>query len=344
MLVNKIQHSPIHHAATEITAFPNNNLTEVIMKIEENNPPQENTATEMSPDEASVPESKPKRNGKLKSKFKDFFTYNIPGKRLRIWELDLIRGIIMVVVTFDHVCRFSYYWGIIRFQTAFGKAIESIALGYLNSYFCKHAYPYALWLLCFMSGISCQFSRSDTKRLIKSWALSAVFMGGYLALHFIIPNIITGYVIFNIIAVITISVTFWYILDKLKVHDVYRIIFGALTVITGVTLFYYNRFHEGGLFVENKFLALFIYNKNGYNVSPNNFEPLLPHLGFFVLGAVFGKNFYRDKATRLKRKTPPKWLTPVMLLGKHSLAAYLFMPVLCISALWLIVKLVGLFL
>ena len=341
MLVNKIQHSPIYHAATEITAFPNNNLTEVIMKIEENNPPQENTATEMSPDEASVPESKPKRNGKLKSKFKDFFTYNIPGKRLRIWELDLIRGIIMVVVTFDHVCRFSYYWGIIRFQTAFGKAIESIALGYLNSYFCKHAYPYALWLLCFMSGISCQFSRSDTKRLIKSWALSAVFMGGYLALHFIIPNIITGYVIFNIIAVITISVTFWYILDKLKVHDVYRIIFGALTVITGVTLFYYNRFHEGGLFVENKFLALLIYNKNGYNVSPNNFEPLLPHLGFFVLG---GKNFYRDKATRLKRKTPPKWLTPVMLLGKHSLEAYLFMPVLCISALWLIVKLVGLFL
>ena len=314
------------------------------MKIEENNPPQENTATEMSPDEASVPESKPKRNGKLKSKFKDFFTYNIPGKRLRIWELDLIRGIIMVVVTFDHVCRFSYYWGIIRFQTAFGKAIESIALGYLNSYFCKHAYPYALWLLCFMSGISCQFSRSDTKRLIKSWALSAVFMGGYLALHFIIPNIITGYVIFNIIAVITISVTFWYILDKLKVHDVYRIIFGALTVITGVTLFYYNRFHEGGLFVENKLLALLIYNKNGYNVSPNNFEPLLPHLGFFVLGAVFGKNFYRDKATRLKRKTPPKWLTPVMLLGKHSLEAYLFMPVLCISALWLIVKFVGLFL
>ena len=314
------------------------------MKIEENNPPQENTATEMSPDEASVPESKPKRNGKLKSKFKDFFTYNIPGKRLRIWELDLIRGIIMVVVTFDHVCRFSYYWGIIRFQTAFGKAIESIALGYLNSYFCKHAYPYALWLLCFMSGISCQFSRSDTKRLIKSWALSAVFMGGYLALHFIIPNIITGYVIFNIIAVNTISVTFWYILDKLKVHDVYRIIFGALTVITGVTLFYYNRFHEGGLFVENKFLALLIYNKNGYNVSPNNFEPLLPHLGFFVLGAVFGKNFYRDTATRLKRKTPPKWLTPVMLLGKHSLEAYLFMPVLCISALWLIVKLVGLFL
>ena len=315
------------------------------MENKTNDTPNENTAANISPDGASVPrDSKPKRGEKFKRKFKDFFTYNIPGKRPRIWELDLIRGIIMVVVTFDHVCRFSYYWGIIKFQTAFGKAIESLAVGYLNSYFCNHAYPYALWLLCFMSGISCQFSRSNAIRVIKFWALAAVFMGGYLALHFIIPDLITGYIIFNIVAVLTISATLWYVLDKLKVPDAYSIIFGALTVIAGVTLFCYNRFHEGGIFVENKFLALLIYNKNGYRVSPNNFEPLIPHLGFFMLGAVFGKHFYQDKVTRLKRKTPPKWLTPVMLLGKHSLAAYLFMPVLCISALWLTVKLVGLFL
>lgn len=292
----------------------------------------------------NVSECKPKRGERFKSKIKNFFTYNIPGKRPRIWELDLLRGIIMIVVTFDHICRFSYYWGIIKFQTAFGKAIESVAVGYLNSYFCNNAYPYALWLLCFMSGISCQFSRSSASRLIKFWALAVVFMGGYLALHFIIPNLITGYVIFNIVAVLTLSATFWYVLDKLKIPDVYRIIFGAVTVVAGLTLFYYNRFHEGGIFVENEFLALLIYNSNGYIVSPNNFEPLIPHLGFFVLGGVFGKHFYRDKTSRLKRKTPPKWLAPVMLLGKHSLSAYLFMPALGISLLWLIVNFVGLFL
>lgn len=281
---------------------------------------------------------------KIKTKIKNFFTYNIPGKRERIWELDLIRGIIMIMVTFDHVCRFSYYWGIISYQTAFGKALESVAVGYLNSYFCNNAYPYALWLICFMSGISCQFSHSGPTRLIKFWALSAVFMGGYLALHFVFPDLITGYVIFNIVAVLTLSATFWYVLNRLKIPDVYRIVIGAITVVAGVTLFYYNRFHDGGIFVENKFLALLIYNRNGYIVSPNNFEPLIPHLGFFVLGAVFGKYFYRDKTTKFKRKTPPKWLSPVMFFGKHSLATYLFMPVLCISALWLIVKFVGIFL
>jgi len=276
----------------------------------------------------------------IKIKFKNFFTYNVSGQRLRIWELDLIRGLIMVMVNFDHVCRFSYYWGLIKFQTALGRAFESIAVNYLNSYFCNNAYPYALWLLCFMSGISCQFSRSGASRLIKFWALSVVFMGGYLALHFIIPDYITGYVVFNIIAVLTLSATFWYFLDKLKVPDLYRIIVGVLIVALGVTLYYYNKFQDGGIFVENEFLALLIYNRNGYIVSPNNFEPLIPHMGFFVLGGVFGKRFYGDKTSKLNRKTPPKWLSPVMLMGKHSLAAYLFLPVLCISFLWIIVKLV----
>ena len=78
------------------------------MENKTNDTPNENTAANISPDGASVPDSKPKRGEKFKRKFKDFFTYNIPGKRPRIWELDLIRGIIMVVVTFDHVSRFSY--------------------------------------------------------------------------------------------------------------------------------------------------------------------------------------------------------------------------------------------
>lgn len=295
-------------------------------------------------DEANVLESKQKKGEKFKIAIKNFFTYNIQGKRPRIWELDLIRGIIMLVVTFDHVCRFSYYWGIIQYQTAFGKALESVAVGYLNSYFCDNAYPYGLWLICFLSGISCQFSRSSVSRLVKFWVLTVVLMGGYLALHFIIPQFVTGYVMFNIVAVLAISVALWYVFDKLKIPDVYRIIFGALIVVAGVTLFYCNRFIDGGIFVKNNFFALLIYNRNGYIVSPNNFEPLIPHLGFFFLGGIFGKHFYRDKTTKLKRETPPKWLSPVMLLGKHSLSAYLFLPTLCIGIIWLIVNFIGLFL
>lgn len=142
--------------------------------------------------------------------------------------MDLIRGIIMIGVTFDHVCKFSYSWELFQFQTAFGKAIESAVGVYVHSTVIKYLYPHVLWPLCFMSGISCQFSRSSVVRLVKVWTVCILFMGGYLALHFILPNIASGYVIFNIIAVLTISVTFWYILKKLKIPGIYRIILGAL--------------------------------------------------------------------------------------------------------------------
>ena len=93
--------------------------------------------------------------GRLKKKIKEYFTYNVPGHNLRVWELDLIRGIIMIFVTFDHIARFSYYWGIIHFQTPFGQAIGRGAVAYLTNDFIQNSYAFWLWVICFMSGISC---------------------------------------------------------------------------------------------------------------------------------------------------------------------------------------------
>lgn len=329
-------------------------------EIETNNPEETNVPlieTENDVDtgaeqEAEQKESKGKRiRTKIKNffvrlgiKIKNFFTYNIEGKRPRAWELDLIRGIIIVGVIFDHVCRFSHFLHLFNFKTAFGQAIGAAAVTYINSKFCVYFYPFVLWLLCFMSGISCQFARSTMKRLLKFWIVCAVVMGGYLVLHFIFPEQMPGYILFNIIAVLTLSASFWYVLDKLKIPDIYRLILGALIAVAGVTLFFVYKFGPNGVNVTNDFFALFVYNKHGYQVSKNNFEPLMPHIGFFILGGVFGKHVYADKATKLKRKTPPKWLSPIMILGKHSFVAYFAMPVLCIGVLWLIVSFIGLLL
>lgn len=287
---------------------------------------------------------KPSFSAKFKRGIVDFFTYNPPGRRLRIWELDLIRGIIMFFVTLDHVCLFAYYWKFITYKTAFGKVLESFSVFYLESYFRKAVEPIGLWSLCFLSGISCQFSRSSIRRISKFWILTAVFMGGYCALHFIIPNLITGVVIFNIVAILTISMTLWYLLDHLNCPMKVRIIIASVLTAAGVTLFFINRFAPNGLYVKNDFLALLIYNKHGWEVSPNNFEPLIPHLGFFFFGGIFGRYVYKDKTSRLKVKTPPKVLAPIMLLGKHSLKAFLFLPFIILAIVWLIVRFVWLFL
>lgn len=303
----------------------------------------------------SIPEkAKQSFFGKLKVKIRNFFTYNIIGKRERVWELDLIRGILLFFVTIDHTCTFAYSWGIITYKTAVGEAFKNFADFYLDSVFKKVSHLLALWLICFMSGTSCQFARSSIRRIIKFWIFTAVFMGGYALLHLLFPNYISGTLIFNIVAVLTISMTCWYLLERFNCPMFVRIIIGAFFTAFGLGFYVYSCIKANGLFIEdiisggavieNKFLALTVYCKSGYKLSPDNFEPLLPHLGFFFLGAVFGRYFYKDKTTKLKRKTPPKVLMPIMILGKHSLEAYLLLTPIVIGVMWLITRFVWVFL
>lgn len=62
----------------------------------------------------------------------------------------------------------------------------------------------------------------------------------------------------------------------------------------------------------------------------SDYFPLLPNLGFFLLGAVLGRAVYREKKTRLPGISPD--LPPIRLLramGRHSLTIYLLhQPVL----------------
>lgn len=296
---------------------------------------------------------KPTAFDKFKRGVKNFFTYNPVGKRPRIWELDLIRGIILFFVTLDHVCLFAYYWKIIVYKTAFGAVLEDFSVFYLESTFRKFVEPLGLWTLCFLSGISCQFSRSSVRRMAKFWIITALFMGGYAILHFIMPDLVVGVFIFNIVPILTISMTLWYLIDHLECPMWARIVFGATGTAIGLAFYVLNCVKAGGIFVndilasgitiDNPFLAILVYNKSGYHLSPNNFEPLFPHLGFFFLGAIFGRYFYKNKKTRLSRPEPPKAIAPIMLLGKHSLKAFILLPPIILAAVWLVVHFVQLF-
>lgn len=294
--------------------------------------------------------SKPNGFKKLGAWIKDFFTYNIPGKRPRIWELDLLRGIILFVVTIDHIFVFGYYWNIFQFKTPVGEFFQTyIMKAYLESAFRRAVQPLGLWALSFMSGTTCQFSRGSKHRILKYGSLAAGFMLGYFILSFITPDYIVGKLIFNIIAVLAISIIFWYSLDLIKCPTWVRLALGFTLTFIGLAIFQYNYIHGGldashsNYYVDSPFFALFVYNGHGYEVSPNNFEPLLPHLGFFLLGGVFGRYFYADKTSRLKHKTPPKWLSPLLLLGKHSLEAFLLCPPVLVPVIWLIIKFIQLF-
>lgn len=58
-----------------------------------------------------------------------------------------------------------------------------------------------------------------------------------------------------------------------------------------------------------------------------DYFPLIPNLGFFLLGATLGRKLYRSKESLFPRLRPNRFLC---FCGKHSLAIYLLhQPVLC---------------
>lgn len=280
----------------------------------------------------------------LGNRIKNFFTYNPPGKSPRVWELDLLRGILILAVTVDHFFMFLDGWKILPFQTEFGNQIMTLAYQYRNSSFRGAMQPFGLFFLCFLSGINCRFTRSNFRRVLKFWIFCGVFMGGFALLSYLLPDYFGTHLIFNIITVLTISFTIWWLMDLIKCPPWVRSTIGIILIVIGLVCYYKFFLEEEEFFVQNEFLALMVYNQHGLDMSVNNFEPLLPHLGWFIIGGVVGYYVYSDKTTHCKQIYPPKYLRPLLIVGKHSLFFFLTGPVIVFAPLWVLVKFIGLFL
>lgn len=280
--------------------------------------------------------------GRIGQAIRRYFTYNPAGKRPRAWELDVLRGFILLFVTLDHCLYYGSMDDLLPAYTVVGFWFKWLAEAYCDSAVRHAMQPFGLWLLAFMSGLNGAFTRSKFHRVAKFWVFCAVFMGGYALLHVLWPELVTGTFIFNIIAVLTICFTVWWLLDVTHCSNWLRGYLGAFLAVVGLT--YYFMWVSGNTaYINNPVLSLLVYNDHGRALSHQNFEPLLPHLGFFLLGGVVGRYLYADKKTKCRTVYPPKALAPVLLIGKHSLAAYLVLPFLLLGILRGIAAIVGLF-
>ena len=58
-----------------------------------------------------------------------------------------------------------------------------------------------------------------------------------------------------------------------------------------------------------------------WGFASSDYFPLMPNLGYFLLGAVLGRQLYPEKVSRFPREDPP--LKTLQWLGRHSLGVYL---------------------
>ena len=247
----------------------------------------------------------------------------------RIHEIDFFRGILIILVVMDHIFNFT-----MNFSSGWAGA-EHVqpyyALNQAMHFYWDH--PVRMWvrwicLICFcvISGISCAFSKSNSKRALQ--------MVGIWALLFIVTNMIRGFLIannmstdvtafridFNIIGVLGWSTLLYCFFEQknwkwLLVVGLIGLAIHPLFQVLSTTEFGKNTYVP---FLWRPYVGSDVVGSN--TLLQADHMPLFPYLGFFFLGAMLSKLTYaKDKKSYFKRYN---WERPICFIGRHTLIIY----------------------
>ena len=234
----------------------------------------------------------------------------------RVHEVDFLRGLLIIIVLIDHILNNfllntetwyqitgNEFW--LNFYNAMCFYWDSVARQIIR-YMCLIAF-------CFISGVSCAFSRNNWKRageMILVFALLAVGSNLLEAWKALGPN--TDCIIdFNVIGVLAFSTLFYCFVQNatwkgLLASTLCWLLFCTygmeiLASIPGTL-----DARVPALF-EPKFVTA-------------DWMPLVPYISFFFLGALFSYFFYQDKKSKLPRH---EFERPFCFVGRYTLYIYL---------------------
>ena len=216
----------------------------------------------------------------------------------RIWELDALRGLCILGMV------------IVHFVYDLVELYALVPMAYPKWFAFVKDWGGVLFLL--LSGTCATLGSSHTRRGLLVFACgmvcTAVTLGMYL-LGFSGKEII---IYFGVLHCLGVCMLLWGGFRKLPTWAL-GVLGAALTA--------------AGLWLRTRYVSfpwLIVLGFVPDWFASSDYFPLLPNLGFFLLGAVLGRTVYRQKTTRLpsvNEKSPAlRFLT---LCGRHSLGIYL---------------------
>lgn len=218
----------------------------------------------------------------------------------RIWELDALRGISIL--------------GMVGIHLLYDLNISfSLSLKLLQDW------GGCIFLL--LSGICATLGSRPVKRglLVLGCGMVCTFVtGGMYALKLADEGLIIW---FGVLHCLGVCMLLWPLFRKLP---------GPLLAVLAV-IFIALGFYVQALLLPLPWLVPLGLRYEGF-VSPDYF-PLLPNLGFFLLGALAGKKLYPKKQSLFSNASPPRFFC---FCGRHSLAIYLLHQPILYGVLWLI--------
>lgn len=230
----------------------------------------------------------------------------------RIWELDALRGVCilgMVIVHFIYDAVGLY--GLVKWD-------------YPQGFVWLQDWGGVLFLL--LSGICVTLGSRCIRRGIIVFScgmLCTAVTAGMYFLGLAGRNVI---IYFGILHCLGICMLLWPLLKKLPLW----LTTALAAVLIGVGLYWWYR-------VRVDFDWLFPLGLISFHFISSDYFPLLPNLGFFLLGTVLGNTVYRQKQTLLpnvnENSLPIRFFS---FCGRHSLLIYLVHQPALSAVLWLV--------
>lgn len=226
-------------------------------------------------------------------------------KKQRIWELDALRGAALAgMIVIHFVYDLVELTGLLSWEEpAWYLFIKNNCGG----------------VFLVISGISVTLGSHCVRRGIQVIAGGLLCTAVTAGMYFLGLSGESIIIYFGVLHCLGVCMLLWAVLGKLP--DLPLLALGVLLTALGLIL-------QGRCF--NVHWSLIPLGLTPDWFVSSDYFPMLPHLGFFLLGAVLGRLFYREKRTRFPRVDPDR--EPAALLcrmGRNSLAIYLLhQPVL----------------
>lgn len=248
--------------------------------------------------------------------------------RKRIWEVDFLRGFMILFVVWDHFMWDVYFGSTNPYQTGLFQWLEKVARSYYSTYGLRAlTHDTFVSMFVFTSGVSCAFSNSNGKRAIKMICFAMLLSAVTFAASSILGADVT--VNFNVIHVIAMSVLIWagleWLISKFKrdwQHNLYGWLMFAI-IITVLIVGYQAKVKPWT--DENRiwfFLAEHSHTVPGFSEFwGGDYLAFFPDFAWFLVGGFLGKYLYKQKTT-LFPKFNAKWVSPITFCGKYSIWVY----------------------
>jgi len=226
-----------------------------------------------------------------------------PGVGGRIWEIDLLRGIAIVLMMVFHLLfdlaefyhfPFDYSRGLIYYT---GKTSAS--------------------LFILVAGASCSTSRNNLRRGLKVFSLGILI---FAVTAVLLPG---SNMFFGILPFLGVSMILFPLFQKLPGYTL--IAAGTAVLLAGQL--------ASRLTMPNNWLAPI--GLLGRTFSAADYYPVFPWFGVFLYGVACSKLLYRKKKSLFKIDLNKN---PLVLLGRHSLLVYLVHQPLILTILFFILN------